>query len=314
MYLWQRGYGSPEYRGRGLTAWLDGKVARLIGYGDARLSYQRLLEIAPRLREHAERMQHRAETEIDALAALDEGARAADGIPPLEQAHEREQAALDEVDQRIDAAQQRLGGLLEQRSAFVAGQDEQSLAAVERLARALGDRDLVELERAARTTPMPEDDQLVARLAELEREQRRLAFIREQTETARAKQQERLHEFAQLQRELRQRRMDRPGSQFEDKALVAMMLANFVNGLLDRRALLRGLEEQYRYRPPRTDPDFGSGSYHRGSPWGGRLRSGSLGRSSRGSNVPSGRGGFGGGGFGTGGGFGGGGFHTGGGF
>lgn len=311
MYLWQRGYGSAEYRGRWLTAWLDGKVARLIGFNDARLSYQRLIDIAPRLREHAERMQRRAEAEIDALAALDEDARAADGVPALEQARDREQEVIDAVDQRIEGAHQRLDVLLEQRSTFVAGQDEQSRAAVDHLADALGARELVELERAARATPMPEDDRLVASLAELERQQRRLAFMHEQTETTRTKQQERLRELSLLQRELRERRMDRPGSQFENKAMVAMMLANFVGGLLDRRALLRGLEEQYRYRPPRTNPDFGSGGYQRGSPWGGRPRVGSGGGSMGGSSR---RGGFGGGGFGTGGSFGGGGFRTGGGF
>jgi hypothetical protein len=80
-----------------------------------------------------------------------------------------------------------------------------------------------------------------------------------------------------------------------------MMLANFVKGMLDRDALMRVLEEQYRYRPPRTNPTFGSGGFGRGSPWGG---------------GGSRSGGFGGGGFRTGGGFGGGGggFRTGGGF
>ncbi|MBK5939256.1 hypothetical protein [Halochromatium roseum] len=315
MYLWQRDYGGDAYRGRGLTARLDGKVARLIGYPDARLSYQRLLEIAPRLRTHAEQMRQRAEAEILALTALDEAARAADGIPALEEARDREQQAVDAIDQRIDQEEARLEALLEQRACFATGQDGQSRAAVERLAEALGASELVELERAARATPMREDDQLVATLIELEREERRLAFMREQTEAARGKQQERLRELLQVQHELRKRRMDRPGSQFEDKALVAMMLANFVKGLLDRQGLLRGLEEQYRYRPPRTDPDFGSGGYRRGSPWGGRSHPGSIGRPSGGTTRgSSGRGGFGGGGFGTGGGFGGGGFRTGGGF
>ncbi|MEA3640414.1 MAG: hypothetical protein VBE63_10765 [Lamprobacter sp.] len=302
MYLWQRGYGTADYAARGLFAWLDGKVARLIGYADSRLSYQRLLEIGPRLRAHAERMQQRAEAEIDALRALDEAARAADGIPALDHACDQEQEALDEIDQRIDAVQQQLQALREQRALFASGQDAQSRAAIDQLAQALGASALKALERAARATPMPEDDQLVANLVEIDRQQRRISFLREQTETTRAKQQERLKELTQLQRELRQRRMDRPGSEFDDKAMVAMMLANFVNGLLDRRSLLRGLEEQYRYRPPRANPAFGSGSYRRGSSWGG---------SGRGS---SGRGGFGGGGFGTGDGFGGGGFRTGGGF
>jgi hypothetical protein len=97
--------------------------------------------------------------------------------------------------------------------------------------------------------------------------------------------------------------------------MVALLLANFADGLLDRRALLRALEEQHHYRPPRADPNFGSGGHPRGSPWGGRSRTDPFGHRPGGPvGRPPRTGGFGGGGFGTGGGFGGGGFRTGGGF
>jgi hypothetical protein len=80
--------------------------------------------------------------------------------------------------------------------------------------------------------------------------------------------------------------------------------------MLDRQTLWKIFREQQRYRPPRTDPTFGSGGFGRGTVWGDKGLGDMLGGSTR-------RGGWGGGGgFGTGGGFGGGGggFTTGGGF
>jgi hypothetical protein len=85
------------------------------------------------------------------------------------------------------------------------------------------------------------------------------------------------------------------------------MLANFLNGLLDRQTLWKVLQEQHRYRPQRSDPTFGSGGFGRGSPWGGgsvdlRDLGSVLGGLGRGRSGGLG-GGFGRGGFRTGGGF-----------
>jgi hypothetical protein len=305
MYLWRRRFGTAEYKGFGPFRWLDGKVARLIGYDNARLDYRRLAEIPKRLGEHAGARRAEAEGQLARLRALDDAARAADGIPRLEAERDAAQQQVDDVESRIEAAENELADLLQRRAAIAAGEDEHTRRAVEELAAALEQEDLASLKRDALKTPFPDDDRVVADLEELDREQRRLGFMLDNLKQSRAKQQEKLEELARLRRDIQRERMDRPGGSFGDGALVAMMLANFVQGMLDRQALMRVLEEQYRYRPPRTDPTFGSGGFGRGSPWGGGWGGG------------SGSGGFGGG-FRTGGGFGGGGggggFRTGGGF
>ena len=56
MYLWRRGYGTPEYRATGLVRYLDRKVARLIEFDGARRNYAVLTELPVRLREHADRL------------------------------------------------------------------------------------------------------------------------------------------------------------------------------------------------------------------------------------------------------------------
>lgn len=302
MYLWRRRFGLDGYSGIRLTRWLDGKVARLIGYDDARLNYQRLLEIPERLREHANGLKQAAEAALAELRAADESARAADGIGTLEEARDAELDKLDDIDARIIEAENALQALLQRQAAFAAGDDDYSRQAVDYLATELAREDLAELRRDALATPFPTDDQIVARLLEAEQEQRKLSFMSESLKQTRAKHQQKLEELARLQRDFKRQRMDRSDSAFADGSMVAMMLANFINGMLDRDALMRVLEEQQRQRPRRADPGFGSGGFGRGTPWGGGL--GRLG-GGIGGGIGRGGGGFsgGGGGFRTGGGF-----------
>jgi hypothetical protein len=313
MYLWKRNYGLPDYKANNLVRWLDGKVARLIGFADARANYARLNEIPQRLREHADGLKATAEKEFQALRDLDNKARKADGIPALEAQLEHQQTKLDAIDQRIEAAEAEHQALLAKKAAFASGDDEHTRKAVEYLAAEFQRDDLMELRREALATPFPDDDLIVSRMLQRDDERRSTEATLQGLKDGLEHQRKRLAELEAVRTEFKRNRYDRAGSSFSDGALIAMMLGNFLNGMLDRQTLWKVLQEQQRYRPQRSDPTFGSGGFGRGTPWGGGI--GDLG------NLGdifghSGRGGFGrgrGGGFGRGGG-GGGGFHTGGGF
>nr|MCU0934996.1 hypothetical protein [Gammaproteobacteria bacterium] len=153
---------------------LDGKVARLVGYDDARANYARLQEIPVRLREHAQAVQRVADQAIEALRRLDEQAREADGIPPLEAARASERARLDAIDARIEETAATYQRLQDEKAAFAAGEDETYRKAVEYLVSELRREDLRALRRDAQATPFPEDDLVIARL--LDREQQEQAL------------------------------------------------------------------------------------------------------------------------------------------
>jgi hypothetical protein len=315
MYLWERHYGLPAYQANPLVRWLDGKVARLIGFADARADYARLNEIPLRLREHADGLEATAEVEFQVLRQLDTKAQEADGIPALQAQLEHQQSGLDAVDRRIEAAEAEHQALLAQQAAFASGQDEHTLKAVEYLAAEFRRDDLMELRREALATPFPEDDLIVSRMLEREDERRTTEATLQSLQATLEQHRARLAEIETVRAEFKRQRYDRAGSFFSDGALVTLMLGNFLNGMLDRRTLWKVLQEQQRYRPQHSDPTFGSGGFGRGTVWGrGAGDMGDLGdifgRSGRG------RFGGGGGGFRTGGGFGGGGggFRTGGGF
>lgn len=303
-YLWRRGYGTTAYRAGSLVRWLDGKVARLVGYAGARPNYARLLDLPVRLRAHADRVGAEADAALVALRRLEEDARGADGIPALVDAHARAEARVVEIDGRLEAAAAERRAALEAYETLVAGEDPNTREAVAFLASEFGREDLQALRRAALATPMPEDDAIVARLLDLERERSAAAAAARELKEVAARDRARATDLEELRRRFTGQGFDRPGTSFADPSLIGTLLVQLLNGAVTRDALWRILEQQRRYAPPRSDPTFGSGGFGRGTPWGG------------GASFPSGgfggTGRAGGGGFKPGGSVGGGGFRTGG--
>lgn len=271
MYLWKRNYGQPGYTASGIVRWLDGKIARLIGFADAHANYSRLNEIPRRLREHAERCKARAEAEFEALRVLDVAERASDGIPALEARLAEEQKKLDSIDGRIEAVEAGAQTTLAEKSKFAAGEDEHTREAVGYLASEFKRDDLSELRRIALATPFPEDDVIVSRLLTRESESREIEVSLEGLKTTQEQDRTKLIELQALHTEFRRHHLDRAGLTFKDGALIASMLGSFLNGMLDRQMLWRILEQQQRYQPRHSRPDFGSGGLGRGTVWNGGL-------------------------------------------
>ncbi|MCU7870980.1 MAG: hypothetical protein KZQ98_21025, partial [Candidatus Thiodiazotropha sp. (ex Lucinoma borealis)] len=170
--------------------------------------------------------------------------------------------------------------------------------------------DLMALRNDALNTPFPDDDLIISRM--LDREDQRLdleSAIDGFKETI-GQHQQRLSELEALRMDFKRNRYDRMGSTFTDDSVIGTVLTQFFAGMLDRGVLWKVLQQQQRYRPRRSNPNFGSGGFGRGTVWNGGIGDilGDLGRS----GFPGGRGG--GGGFGRGRRGGGGGFRTGGGF
>lgn len=274
MYLWNRGYLTPRYRAGGVVRWLDGKVARLIGYAEAQANYARLVELPVRLREHAERMGALADEEFAKLKALDEQALAAAGVPPLEAERAEVEGAIAEVDAAIAEVAEAITGALAELERYAKGEDEQFKKAVQYLSSELGRDDLKALRREALATPFPEDDVIVARLLDVEaakeRHAKTLAELKEVAEANR----KRLSELEQVRREFTRRQYDVPGSTFSNGSVIGTVLTQLLMGALTSQAFWRILQQQHTYSQRRADPTFGSGGFGRGSVWGPLRRTG----------------------------------------
>ena len=320
MYLYDRGYGTTSYRARGLTRWLDGKVARLIGYHDARPNYARLLDLPLRLREHAEWVGAQADEEFAKLKVLDEQARSAAGIEDLERSRAEVSDRIEKVDAEIHAAAEANQQLLIEAETHAKGEDAAFVQAVAYLSSEFGREEVRDLRQQALTTPFPDDDVIVSQVLDLEAEKsRHSATVAELKEVAEANR-KRLGELEQIRREFTQRQYDVPGSTFSNGNMVAAVLSQLLMGALSKDSFWNVLQQQRRYNPPRSDPTFGSGGFGRGTVWGGLGHIGrsvggeileevfdgledvfeGLGRSGGGSRGGSRSGGFGSGGFGGG--------------
>ena len=301
-YLWQRGYGTSRYAANPLTRYLDGWVARLCDYEDARPNYARLLELPERLGEHAARVAAEADSEYAKLRALEETAAAEDGVPDLRRALDSAQAELDRVDADIEEAEAELHQLEERRARFASGEDTLFRRAIDTLSGAFEREDLLTLYDYARATPTAEDDLLVRELEADSQQMRQIGDSLAEHKRVRERHYSRLQELEGVRRRFKQQRYDSAHSGFRNETMVGMILGQFLQGTVTAQELWRTLEREQRYRRMDANPDFGTGGFrprpgtwHVPFPRGGGLGGGIGGRM----RIPRG----GGGGFRSGGGF-----------
>jgi DNA repair exonuclease SbcCD ATPase subunit len=290
MYLWQRRYLTPDYAGSGIIRMLDGWVAKLIRYADARSNYFLLTELPLRLRQHAERQARIAEAELAKIRALEAEAMQDEDLVKKNNTLQAAQKSLEEMDARIEAEEKQLETRLQQRSDYSNSRDEYSQQALQLQVSELKNESLANLHTTALKTPNPDDDVSVSRLRDLQREKKRLTDeigrIREED----SRRQKQLHELDELRRKFRRRNYDSHHSHFPGGFELALLLGRLLAGSMSGGGVWDQIRRHQRFKRPRAPKDFGGGIFPGG--FGGRRRGGRFG------------GGFGGGGgFKTGGGF-----------
>ncbi|MCB1880965.1 MAG: hypothetical protein KDI18_11260 [Gammaproteobacteria bacterium] len=291
IYLWQRRYGTSEYRANPLTRALDDWVAGLCGYADARANYAMLNEIPQRLQEHSEQVRTQAKIEFEKLAQLELQAAEADGIPALQQALTTSRNALAELDDQLAEQQKRDQELLHRNDEYAAGEDRYFAQATQYLAAELRRDDIMELHRDARLTPTPEDDVVIGRIMALRSDKQHIEQNLERHRTLLKTQRERISELESLRLEFKRQRYDGSSSVFADGTLVGMMLNEFLKGVLSRDGLWQEIRRQHSRRTTHSNPDFGTGGFsRRRSTWGSGGSWGGLG--GRGGGGLGGGGGF----------------------
>ncbi|WP_136799879.1 hypothetical protein [Desulfosediminicola ganghwensis] len=269
MYLWQKGYGMADYKAGRIVRALDGWVARLIGYSEARANYFRLQEIPGRLRNHADTLRDVAEKEYEILHDMDKKAREEDGITVLDDELEKGRKILEDIDKESESILQRREQLEQRKAEFASGDDEQYRNAVEYMSGELRAKELGHLHLAALSTPYPEDDEVVARLLQRDRDRDELSDTIVEMKELRKRHESRLAELEQVRREFKRQRYDSAGSGFASSEVIGLALNEFLRGMASRDSFWRILEQQRRYQKRQANPRFGSGGFGRGTVWGG---------------------------------------------
>ncbi len=274
MYLWERSYGTRNYRANNLVAWLDGMVARLVGYPEARPNFAMLNEIPMRLREHAERQQQIAVEARERLTALANAAIDAEGGKPVREKLERANARIKEIDAEVIAVEDQRDDLAKQQRDLAQGSDPAFAAAISALAETLQRNDMQTLLAEARMTRTGQDDTIVQQIDDA-----RSRAAEEENETRDHKARlktlaSRRRELEDIQYEFKKANYDNPRSTFREDRLVGDLLNDFLRGGISAAGYWEqwrrsqnwsgGYEQDYRRRERDHDDDD-----DRRGPWGG---------------------------------------------
>ncbi len=290
MYLWKRHFLTSDYTGGWLTRSLDGWVAKMIKFGDARSNYYMLTELPVRLREHAERQKAIAAEALQKLHDMEAKALQIEGIIRDKAALAAAQKSLEETEARIEAEEKQHETLPQQRSAFSTGSDEISRQAIELQVSEIKNETLAELYMQAKMTSKPDDDVIVARIRDLQQQEKNLTEEIKQLQAQESRNQQSFRELDDLRRRFRQSSYDSQHSYFPSGFQLAALLGMLLSGRASGGDVWDRIGREQRFRLPRTPPDFGGGMFP-----------GGFGRGSRGGGGFGG--GMGGGGFRTGGNF-----------
>ncbi len=231
MYLWNRRFLTPDYRGGWFTRQLDNWVAKIIDFQRNRSNYYMLLELPRRLREHATKVQQTAQLEVQALQTMERQAAEADGVLALQAKVQEAEKQLKQLDADIEAEETSHQKLLAEEADFNAGTDPLSKQIIDLQSAALAKEPLPSLYQKAKDTPRPEDDVIVARIHQLRQRQDQLAEEIQSLNTILQQQQRNMGELEEVRRRYRQNGYDAYDSRFPGDFTLAVLLGRMLDGL-----------------------------------------------------------------------------------
>ncbi len=263
-YLWDRKYGTSQYKANSLTRFLDNWVSRLCKFQSARKNYWMLLELPERLEEHAKTLRTKADDGLIELWKLERQLADAASIKATQTSLALVETEQDKADDRIIEVEETLRRLLESRGEFAAGADKYIRQSLTALAESMGTQEIDDLLAIAARTDTPEDDALVRKLDDLRDDEGDLRQELGEHRRLHASSVNRLTELEDLRRRFKSARYDDLRSGFPDNGLIGNMIGEMASGAVRRAALWEVMRREQRFRNVGDAwPDFGSGGLMR---------------------------------------------------
>ncbi|MFM1813785.1 MAG: hypothetical protein RLZ98_480 [Pseudomonadota bacterium] len=273
MYLWKRKYGVASYRPGPFVRMGDDFVARLVRYNEARANYAMLGEIPKRLRAHCDELEKRASSARAKTEAIEaERVRKIAGtdlIQLIADARMRQSKNHKE----LEAVEAEIQEVSRQLKIYSEGLDPMLKEAVELAAGFLEQENMQRLVLEARQTTEPTDDNIVSRIAEIDRKagelKREIAERRRELDDA-ARRRTELMEVAQR---FRRQRYDDPGSVFGPDDVVGDLLKELIRGAITGADYWQRSRRRHGWNDRPADPfrrgsglpPFGGGGWGSGS-------------------------------------------------
>lgn len=254
MYLWNRKYGSKDYRPYWLIRSGDAWVARMVGYSEARANYAILNEIPDRLSEHVARLsedlaQREADIESAVSARINKLAET-DLIGALADARKRQS----ENNKALEAIAVEITEISNQLNRYAEGLDDSFKQAVALSADFLQQESYRQLIIEARSTLEPTDDRIVSRIGEIDRKtddnERKVSSLRSELDKVNAKRKELIDVAARFRRNY----YDDPASQFENDDIAGAILRELINGAITGADYWARSQRRHQWKSRPADP------------------------------------------------------------
>lgn len=262
QYLHKRGYGTSGYKKDGLTKRLDGWVARMINFPKARRGYE-FLRVTPELM--AQEVGRRRD-QFNALMELVEACedRHADAVG-LTEVMRQGQELGQERDKLVAAIgkQHDLGDKHRQELLTVEGaRSEYYAQAVEKMKEFLSGLEEWRLEHTSRSTPDPQDDQIVAEVKWLGDELKKIKQQAVELGSEERMWKDRTSDLQDIWQRFRRADFDSGRSMFHPDFNVEAHLEQFVRGQLSRDDLWASIKSAQQFAPPwHQDDGYGRGPH-----------------------------------------------------
>ncbi len=248
QYLYRRQFGTSNYASTGIIRSLDGWVARLIDYPQARRGYEFLRRTPEVLQAELVKRQQDFQALMQQIEAIELEVATAAGLTAVRAEGEQRGAQREQLVAQIASHQAELAKLAAERQQLASAQNTFYKQALERFQRFLGEAKATMLAGRAQQTPEPQDDQLVASLVTINEE---IQNTRRQIESLGATRQALNTQLTGLETvvtRFRQQNFDSDRSYFEPTLTLDGALQQFLSGLLTSESLWQTLKTRQRFR------------------------------------------------------------------
>ncbi len=259
IYLWDRKFGTKDYKSSNLFRWLDKKVAHLINYSDARANYAMLNEIPLRLSEHADYQNQLLHASQDRLNTLEQEAIDKAGGKPFRLAITKAQGKLNELDNKLLALEDERDEKANAYRLLAQGREPAFEEATQMLAQSLNRQDIQELMRMAQLTSSAEDDIIVKKIDDIKSRILDEIPISKQYKQRLKTLHTRRRELEDIEWEFKKSRFDDPRSSFKKNDLTGSLLTEFLSGAISAAVYWNQWQNSHSWQSGASDWGGGIG-------------------------------------------------------
>ncbi|MEM8945727.1 MAG: hypothetical protein AAGD11_11130 [Planctomycetota bacterium] len=250
-YLYDRGFGTSEYKKKGLTRRLDRWVAKMVKYGRSKRSYD-FLRVTPELMAaEVTRRREQFNVLMEQLEGIEAEIALEVGLTAVIQAGKQLGNRRDELVGELGQLEERFDGHHHELLALEGKQNDFYDQGVQRMKKFLADMQHSWLEHQSRSTPERQDDELVAEIgwlnAKLDEARRDSGELTKELRNL----DDRMSGLHEVMQRFRRADFDSRRSVFDDDFDVERQLSGYLRGEIGREELWSAMRRYQYFHQPR---------------------------------------------------------------